>query len=192
MNKLIRYILLKLDYVHNINSICYAILMNLRDDNFHLTDLDKKKIKIDIKNNLNWLKNKELVDLDLNQLRKRDKRLKKIILLLITLTNKENFNLVITILGCRTEIHGDDENDNEVHEQVKNYNDPYEFDKEEIKALKKTISDLGKNIISMINNPVSNFTLEDITFMTDYIDTVNIWLYTTSASYQHRVCRKNR
>ena len=53
---------------------------------------------------------------------------------------------------------------------------------EEIKAIKRTISDLGKNILSVVNNPVSRFNVTDINLMTDYINSVNIWLYTTSAS----------
>jgi len=47
--------------------------------------------------------------------------------------------------------------------------------------LKKTIYDLGKNIVSVINNPVSKFREDDIVMMSDYISSVNIWLYTTSA-----------
>src|SRR5690606_35843255 len=50
------------------------------------------------------------------------------------------------------------------------------------KALKKTIFDLGKNILNVINNPVSNFAEEDIVMMSDYISSVNLWLYTTAAT----------
>src|SRR5208283_2794371 len=48
--------------------------------------------------------------------------------------------------------------------------------------LKKTIFELGKSITGVINNPVSNFSIADINFITDYIGTVNIWLYTTTAN----------
>ena len=174
---------LKIGLAHKINSICNAILINLKDDAFSLTKTDKKKIRTDVKNNLEWLKNKELFDLPVDELEKREERLSKMYTPLIAQINKKNncFNDA-NIVTNASEIHGDDEETIQQYEKIQIPNDPFEYEKEEIKALKKTISDLGKNILSVINNPISNFTEEDIVNVTDYIESVQIWLYTTIAS----------
>lgn len=176
---------LKIGLVHNINSICNAILINLKDEAFSLTKIDKKKIRIDVKNNLNWLKEKELADLPVDELEKRAERLSKTYSPLIAQVNKKNDCFKDTnITSNAAEIHGDDDDNENIqqYQKIQIPNDPSEYDKEEIKALKKTISDLGKNILSVVNNPVSKFLEEDVITMTDYIDSVTIWLYTTSAS----------
>lgn len=175
---------MKISYVHKINSICNAILVNLKEDAYPLTKTDKKKIRMDIKNNLNWLKDKELIDLSLDELERREKRLSKTYAPLIVQVNKKNDSFKESITNFNAaQVHGDDDNENlQTYEQIKIPNDPSEYEKEEIKALKKTISDLGKNILSVVNNPVSKFSEEDIIAMTDYIESVQIWLYTTSAN----------
>jgi heat shock 70kDa protein 1/2/6/8 len=176
---------LKIGLVHKINNICNAVLINLKDDAFSLTNADKKKIRIDIKQTMKWLKDKELADLPVDELEKREERLSKTYAPLIAQINKKNDGFKdANIITNVAEIHGDDD-DNEnlqFYEKIKIQNDPSEYDKEEVKALKKTIADLGKNIISVVNNPVSKFTEEDIEIVTDYIESVNIWLWTTSAN----------
>ena len=180
---------LKIGMVHKINSICNSILVNLKDDAYNLTKLDKKKIRMDVKNNLNWLKDKELADLPVDELKQRKKRLSKTYAPLIAQVNKmkDKFKDAASAASAANaaEVHGDDDDDDEnlqTYDKIQIPNDPSEYEKEEVKALKKTISDLGKNILSVVNNPVSKFSEEDIVTMTDYIDSVQIWLYTTSAS----------
>lgn len=176
---------LKIGLVHKINTICNAILINLKDDSYSLTKLDKKKIRMDIKNNLNWLNNKDINDLDTTELENREIRLNKTYLPLIAQVNKNNENFKdVNVSSNSAEVHGDDDDNENIqeYEKIQIPNDPSEYDKEEIKALKKTISDLGKNIVSVVNNPVSKFTEEDIESVSDYIGSVHIWLYTTTAS----------
>lgn len=175
----------KIGLNHQINSICNAILINLKDDAYSLTNADKKKIKMDVKNNLKWLKNKDISELDVDELQKRQERLSKTYAPLIAQVNKKNDNFKDTnIIINATEIHGDDDENESLqqYEKIKIPNDPSEFDKEEIKALKKTISDLCKNIASVVNNPVSKFTSNDVIAVVDYMESAQIWLYTTNAS----------
>lgn len=175
----------KIGLLHKINNICNAILINLKDDAFSLTNADKKKIRTEIKNNLKWIKDNELSELNINDLEKRDENLSKKYAPLIALSNKKNENFKdINQLSNVAEIHGDDDDNESLqqYEKIHVPNDPSEYEKEEIKALKKTISDLGKNILSVVNNPISNFSEEDIITMSDYIGSVHIWLYTTSAN----------
>ena len=175
----------KIGLLHKINNICNAIIINLKDDAFSLTNADKKKIRIELKNNLKWIKDKELSEFNIDELEKREDDLSKKYAPLIALTNKKNENFKDTNQSSNTaEIHGDDDDNENLqqYEKIHIPNDPSEYEKEEIKALKKTISDLGKNILSVINNPISNFSEEDIMTMSDYIGSVHIWLYTTTAT----------
>jgi molecular chaperone DnaK (HSP70) len=174
---------LKICLSHKINSICNAILINLKDDAYALTNADKKKIRFDVKNNLKWLKDKDFSELQIDELQNREERLSKTYAPLIAQVNKKNDNFKDTsIVINATEIHGDDDENLQQYENIKIPNDPSEFDKEEIKALKKTISDLCKNIVSVVNNPVSKFALDDVTTVTDYMESAQIWLYTTPAN----------
>jgi heat shock protein 1/8 len=175
----------KIGLIHKINSICSTVLINLKDESFHLTNLDKKKMRMDIKNNLSWLKNKELASLELDELQSRNDRLNKLYVPLIAQVNKTNTEFADSSTNPNVaDVHGDDDDAQVLHqyEKIELHSDSSSYDKEEIKTLKKIIFDLGKNILSVINNPISNFSKEDIEFITDYIGTVNIWLYTTTAS----------
>ena len=175
---------LKIGLVHKINSLCNTILINLKDNSLNLPNVDNKKIRMDVKNNLNWLKNKELCDLAADELERREKRLNQMYapLLVLPSKNQEEFKGLQSDSNV-AEVHGDDEDcENEQKYEKVTVSDPSGYDKEEIKELKKTITDLCKNILSVVNNPVSNFTEEDIEIVSDYIDSVCIWLYTTSAN----------
>ncbi len=134
---------------------------------------------------MNWISSREFNDLELDELEKRETRLSKTYAPLVAQINKNNNNFKdATTTSNTAEIHGDDDdNDNiEQYEKIEIPNDPSEYDKEEIKSLKKTISDLCKNIISVVNNPVSRFSNDDIVLVTDYLESVQIWLYTTNAT----------
>ena len=175
---------LKVGLHYNITQICQAILINIKDDALPLTDADKKKIKMDVKNNIKWLKEKSLEELQVDELKIKCSRLEKLYSPLIAHSNKnkDKFEEVNISAGI-AEVYGDDDNPDSYHyEKINIPNDPSEYDKEEVKALKKTIMDMGKNLISIVNNPVSKFKEEDINLMRDYIDTVIAWLWTTSAT----------
>jgi len=172
----------KIGLIHNINSICNAIIFNLKDNAFNLTMADKKKIRMDIRQTLKWLNEKDFAEINMDELESRNTRLSKTYAPLIAQVNKKNQDFKDSNIATNiAEIHGDDENNLESFDKITIPNDPSEYDREEIKALKQAITELGKNILSVINNPVSRFGEEDIVLVSDYIDSVNIWLYTTSA-----------
>ncbi|QGR53818.1 hsp 70-like protein [Moumouvirus maliensis] len=176
---------MKIGLVHNINSICNSVLINLKENAFSLTNSDKIKIRRDVKSNLKWLNNKDFNELDFDELEKREKRLSKTYAPLIARVNKNNNNFKDGNACLNAaEVHGDDDDNEslELYEKIEIPNDPSEYDKEEIKALKKTISDLCKNIISVVNNPISKFAEQDIQLVVDYLESVQIWLYTTNST----------
>jgi molecular chaperone DnaK (HSP70) len=174
---------LKIGLVHNISSICNAILINLNDDAYSLTDADKKRIKADVKNNLRWIKNKDLEELQIDELKKRERRLSSLYSPLIVQINKKNSLFKESNTNTNAaEIYGDDENnEDQIYEKIISLSGPIEYEKEKIRELKKTISDLCNNILSMVNNPISKMMPEDISLLSDYIGSVQIWIYTTNA-----------
>ena len=103
---------------------------------------------------------------------------------LIALVNKDNNQFKENTYSTNmANVYGDDENkDCEKYENIKITYDPSEYDKEEIKQLKNIISELCENILNITNNPISNISKEDIELISDYIGSVNIWLYTTNAN----------
>ena len=173
----------KIGSQHDIRTMCETILINLKSDDFKLTNADKKKIRRDIKHTVKSI-NKELDELSVEKLKEISDRLSKTYSPLIAQINKSKDKFSEKIQKTTgAEVMGDDDDYvNDDYQEIKIPNDPSEYEKEEIKALKKTISDLGRNIISIVNNPVSKFTEEDIIIITDYIGTVDIWLYTTAST----------
>lgn len=175
----------KVGLIYEINSICSAIQINLRDKTFNLNKADKKKIKAELNENLLWLKQNDIADMDITELQNRSKYLNETYAPLIVRINKDNDNFTerkSTLTAA--EVYGDDDENEgfDMYQQIKNHNNPSEYGKEEINTLKKTISELGYNILAVVNNPVSNFSQEDIELVSDYIGSVNIWIYTTTAN----------
>lgn len=174
----------KVELIHKINSTCNIILANINTSAFNITANDKKKIKKDIRHIINWLKSKEISSISIDELKKKNKYINKTYVPLIIHAEKKNADLKgISPLSQGVEIYGDDDDNPEHNEYEKIIfnNDPHNYTNEEIKSLKKIISDLGKNIINVVNNPVSNIAENDITTIRDYIESVQIWLYTTPA-----------
>ncbi|BCS83008.1 heat shock 70 kda protein-like protein [Cotonvirus japonicus] len=176
---------MKIGIIHKINTMCSTIIMNLDCDDFNLTNADKRKIRHDIKHTLNWLKNKNHEDLELSELDKQEKRLGKLYAPLIIQINKNNNEFKdINVSSNVADVHGDDEENDgmQEYEKIELNSDPSEYEKQEIKALISTIRDLCRNIINVVNNPISKFTKEDIDIVTDYLDTIQIWTYTNTAT----------
>lgn len=169
---------LKIGLTHNIKNMCEAILINLNSENC-ISLIDKKKILKDVKQTKKKIE-REISEITLHELENIDKRFNKIYAPLIILCNDNNNQFKPNVGKVNAvDIYGDDEEiiDNK-YEKVEHDNNSTE---NEIKLIKKTIMDLGKNIINVVNNPVSNFSEEDIILITDYIESVYIWLYTTSS-----------
>lgn len=174
----------KLGYIHTITSMCQSILYNIKDPAFCLTKADVRKIKTIMTNTLNWLKEKEFCDLAVEELVSKSKWISNNYAPLVARVKDSNtkFQDMEKNTSHIATVHGDDNENMCDYEAVKIPNDPSEFDKNEIKELKSSIFNLGKSVLSVINNPVSRFSEEDVLSVTDYIDSVNIWLYTTNAT----------
>lgn len=174
---------LKIGLTHTINSICHNVLVNLKNTSCNLTNVDRDKIKRDVKANLKWLKTNDINRMDVEELKSRESRLTRLYAPLIVQINRQNDKFMENTPSTNlVEIYGDDDNNDSTQYQRVDFNDTLDYEKEEIKELKRVISDLGKNILSIINNPICKLSNEDVTTITDYIGSVQIWLYTTSAT----------
>lgn len=167
---------------YKIRSMCHAIEMNLSTDTC-LTVADKKVIHKDIAKHIQWLDTTNVDAYDVDDLKKKMDRLSKLYAPLVIIPNKENDKFQDQLkTSTAAEVEGDDElMEDQTYATIVSHLDPSEFDKEEIKAIKKTIFDLCKNITSIANSPVSNIHSDDVAKIKDYIDTVIIWIYTTTS-----------
>ena len=175
----------KIGLIHRIRNSCNAILINLKEEVIKLTEKDKKKIKKDIENILHWISNKTFDEFGVDELKKKENHLNKLYTPLILQINQEDTKFTENKTKCSAANIGDDDEEEFSEKEYENINiqdDSIDYGKEEIKTLKKNISDLCTSIQSVINNPISKFSSEDISIISDYLECVNIWLYTTTAN----------
>ena len=173
----------KINLVHKITTVCESVLININDLAYNLTNADKKRTESDVKNNLKWLKDNKIEDLPIDELERRSKRLESIYAPLIALSNKDNEKFKENNTKSNiADVHGDDEINKETTQYEQVQFEPNDYNKEEIKSLKTSMLELCDNIVSIIHNPISNFDIEDVTTLKHYIETVQLWSYTTSAT----------
>lgn len=178
----------KIGLVHKIINGCECILLNIKDEAFKITNADKRRIKKDVKQMLKWFEGKELSDYDIDELESRYKILAgkySTMLTLIDSIDKECLERDTIVKDGTSVKEGDDDIDTEgdgVHEAPNIKEESYDYDKEEIKEIKKTIIKLLSSIEDIMNSPMSNFNEEDIEYMRDYSSTVQMWLYLTPAT----------
>lgn len=175
---------MKIGLVHKIINGCECILLNIKDPSFKFTKTERKKIKKDIKNILKWFEGKELSDYDIADLESRHKSLSREYSSLIILTDSTDKEFLERDVGKRegtSVMDNGDEEDDDIHEKADLKEESYDYDKDEIKEIKKTIISLLSSIEEVMNSPMSNFSDEDIQYMRDYSQTVQLWLYVTPA-----------
>ena len=178
---------IKISLFHKLKSRAEAILINVKDKNFNLAAIDRKKIKSDIKRILKYLNETEFDKLKIEDLESEARRVKKLYTPLIahSAKDKEEFKSM-TNESKAADVHGDDEaKDTNIsinYESANLFFDSTDVEKDEINALKNTITDLCKNITNIINNPNSNLSAEDVDHIMNYIDTVYLWIFGTSST----------
>lgn len=177
----------KLATKHKLQSICDAIQVNLKDGGFVKTVTDLKIIKKDLKSCLSLL-SKSFEEIKHVDLLKKLEYMSKKYAPMIIISNKEDMDFVEMEKDNinAAEIHGDD--DTIVKEKFVRFEEEKGYNS--ISDIKNSISQMCKEIVSIVNSPISNFEEDDREFMMDYIDTVNIWLYTTTSRDYQEYMRK--
>lgn len=169
----------KVGLIHKIKSICDAIILNLKDEKLDLSNCDKEKIKKDAITNLEWIK-MDINKLQLDELKKRENRLSKNYAPLIILTKDSDINFKeYNEKNNLVSINNDEDIEDSNYEKIENQE--INAGGSDINEYKKIITELNNNILNIINNPVSNLNQDDINELSDYISTVNLWLYTVNS-----------
>lgn len=164
---------MKSGLIHKIKQTCSSIKYNMRQD---ISKADKNQAEKIIKRTLKWLNQEDIDMLRIDKLKERLNKLTNICAPLITSPDSLD-DLQGVSIAKKMGVSIDECDENDVEENF-NSNVNEDASKNEISGMKKSISELCHNIVSIVNNPVCNFSEEDIEHINDYIATVEIWLYT--------------
>jgi heat shock 70kDa protein 1/2/6/8 len=168
----------KIGLIYKIRTMCDILKINLKDKSFGLTKKDKKNIAHFIKKTYKFLDDTELIDLSLTDLKDCKKNMSKKYSFLVHRMNKNNENFTDYSEDIvQASINNDDEEEKEI--SYCKYDDSSDFDKQEIRSLKSTITSLCRDILNIVNNPICKFSVEDIDIVNSWIDSVTIWSYIT-------------
>lgn len=172
----------KIELIHNIRSTCNAITININDAEYNIKPKEKNKILNEINNILSWLDKHNSYDID--TLVQKEEYLQKKYLPMIICTNKKNDQFVDTTTQSNAaNIYGDDEDDVEINSNFRiDIEDKYDSNNDNIKEFKKIIINIGDQILDIVNLPSCNICENDREFLRDYINSVFIWIYTTSST----------
>lgn len=179
----------KIEYMYNIREACKAITINLSEENQLLTEEDKKKIMEDVSRLIKRLEN----DLSVNELKKENDRIQKIYAPFIMIVNQENMKFKDDVKkDSGVQIHGDDEEvDDDYKSLMRNIiGSTTDTQKEEIKKIKNDIVDLCNQIISIMGSTSINVDEIDRRYMKDYIDTVLIWIFSSTSTSMYEYIAK--
>lgn len=170
---------LKIGLVFKIRTLCESIQSNLADPKIDLTPTDVKRIKRYVTKTLKWLNN-PLEKLDISKLKSEKSRITKNYCLLIhkeTLDNVKGMSDISEVSNLN-----EDEEENQTLQKVEVKFDLPEYERDAMKDLKKVIVDMCRNITQIINNPVTHIETKDKEYLRDYLESVTIWTYITSAN----------
>jgi molecular chaperone DnaK (HSP70) len=168
----------KVEMMFNISDMCHTVLINIKSRSYRLTKADKEQIKNDIIRVMNWHKTVDIDKTEIDEIKKYADHVSKKYgpLIIRTNENQKKFHSLEDSTGVK--IHGDFKRDDAmIHEKVDL--DINDYEKNEIKKMEKVIQDLCQNIEEVIRNPVTNLNQEDVDFMSCYIDTVQMWLFSS-------------
>lgn len=174
---------LKVSLVHQIKTMCETVLINLSDKNtVTYTKVDRRRIKKYITKTIKTLDETNIEDLTVDELKKDKKRIAKKYCILITRCDKETDVKGFSENQTMVEIHGDDEDAESSMYSINMDNDIPDEERTSVKNIKKHVMDLCKNILQIVNNPITRFNDEDKAFIKDYLDSVMIWVMVTASN----------
>lgn len=169
----------KIELIHKLHTMCKAININLKDPDSPYSVKQKNTINNKIKKIMSEYDYEKVTDIELDDLKAKVEFVSSKYVHLVTTANTQNNMFESSNAGCNaSEIHGDGvvlNNNN--YDQFVSFNG----DLDEIKSIKQNISDLCNNIINVSKNPISNLSDDDINMLCDYMESVQVWLYTTSS-----------
>ncbi len=173
---------------YEIEDLSSNITINIKNDNYKLTNTDKKMINEDINKVIVWLKEKNYYDRDIKEFKNIIEKIKQRYGTLILKANISDDNVIGNTVGNEknnsTTVFGndDDEDDSKnIFEQIENdemgINKLSDNEKTEIKQLRNNLMELCNNINDIISSDSLNFKKEHIKELRDFIDDVLLWIH---------------
>ena len=173
---------------YEVDDFCNNILMNIKNKEFKLSDVDRQTIEQDIKKVLSWLSEKKYDEREDEDYEKVIKSIKKQYGVLILTGNIEQSN-VKSMDGENkdmTTIYGNDNDEDEqnikqvfenIEEDTCGYKGLSEPEKAELKELRQAISDICYSIFDIISSGNLKISNNHMSELKDYIDDSLLWLH---------------
>jgi len=173
---------------YEVDDFCNNILMNIKNKEFKLSDVDRQTIEQDIKKVLSWLSEKKYDEREDEDYEKVIKSIKNQYGVLILTGNMEQSN-VKSMDGENkdmTTIYGNDNDEDEqnikqvfenIEEDTCGYKGLSEPEKAELKELRQAISDMCYSIFDIISSGNLKISNNHMSELKDYIDDSLLWLH---------------
>jgi len=163
---------------YDVDDFCNNILVNLKRDEFKLTESDKQTIHDDVTNILLWLKQKKYNEYDDDEYLKVLDNMKKkygVLMLKGNVNIDTNIQTMDTDTNIGISIYDDDiKNDYDNDENIIGMVD---VDTAELKEIRKSLSDLCYSVFDMMSSRHLNMSEEHKNELKDYIDDALLWLH---------------
>lgn len=167
----------KVIMLYNITDMCHNIAINLKNKTYNLTKTERETIVKDINRIMKWHKKQDIEKSDFDDIKKYADHVSKTYGPLIIKTDESKLNYKEVDSKSGTLIHGDD-TDELINKETIVINEPDDYNKNEMNKMKETVETLCNEIKNIINSPITRIKEDDIEYLKNYIDTVEIWLYT--------------
>jgi molecular chaperone DnaK (HSP70) len=173
---------MKIIHIHHIQTMCNTVLANLKSGEMdNMSQKDKEMIEYDINSVLKWHSEINIQTIHIDELKSKKKYLEDKYALFILIIDKNTITYNANDDCIAANVHGDDD-------EIK-HSDKYQIldntitsDVTDIKEIKKDIMKLCDDIKMAVENPICVIDDNDKKNMIDYINSVLIWIYTTSST----------
>jgi heat shock 70kDa protein 1/2/6/8 len=190
----------KIELICKIKNICNAVLANINSDDITMSTQKKIKIKQEVSNIKIWIESTGFEALEITKLCQIETKLNNdyFPITLHTLShNVKNLKCVSEKINSSS-IYGDyydadetdittnidDELNSELNKSTNNLqpdNNQNSVIHAEIENIKNSITDMCKNILEIIYSPSVIISSDNIENISDYLESVQIWLYTNNS-----------
>ena len=174
---------------YEIDDYCSNVLINVKNKEFKLTDIDRESIIEDITKIMNWLKSKNYEQIEDDEYEKVIKNIQKQYGVLILKGSLEADNVKAMEVSDNKEmttVFGNEQDDadddiKQVFEAIENnefgYSGMSEPEKAELKELRQAVTDLCYSIFEILSSGNMKISDQHLNELRDYIDDALLWLH---------------
>jgi molecular chaperone DnaK (HSP70) len=174
---------------YEIEDMCSSILINIKNKMIKISENDKIIIKDDINKILSWLKEKtydERDDQEYDDMLQKIKKKYTVLVIKGKYNEDDNVKSLDNTNINATDIYDNNNNDvirekdalfEELEEEELGFKGLSDPEKEELKELRKSVSNLCYSILDLTSSENINLSKEDIEDLKDYIDDTLLWMH---------------